>query len=164
MLDKLETELKIRGFSEKTVGAYLYHNRNFLNFIKKEPNSVDENDAKRYIAYLMAERKLKPKSVNLMLSSLKFFYKEIMQNQAFNAVKAPKVEKKIPTVLSKEEIRKLLEAVSNPKHKLLIEFMYSSGLRVSECVSLKLDDLDLTEEMGKIRHGNGNKERYIILS
>ncbi|HLC61373.1 MAG TPA: site-specific tyrosine recombinase/integron integrase [Candidatus Nanoarchaeia archaeon] len=164
MLDKLETELKIRGFSEKTVGAYIYHNKNFLNFIKKEPNLVDENDAKRYIAYLMAERKLKPKSVNLMLSSMKFFYKEIIQNQAFNAVKAPKVEKKIPTVLTKDEIKRMLDATSNPKHKLLIEFMYSAGLRVSECVSMKLDDLDIAEKMGKIRHGKGNKERYIILS
>ena len=164
MLDKLETELKIRGFSKKTVDAYVYHNRNFLNFIKKEPNSIEETDAKRYMAYLIADRKLRPKSVNLMLSSLKFFYKEIMQNQAFNAVKAPKIERKIPTVLTKDEIKRLIGAVSNQKHKLLIEFMYSAGLRVSECVSLKLDDLDLAEKMGKIRHGKGNKERYIILS
>ena len=164
MLDKLETELKIRGFSKKTVDAYLYHNKNFLNFIKKEPNLIEENDAKKYMAYLIADRKLKPKSVNLMLSSIKFFFKEIVQNQAFNAVKAPKVEKKIPTVLTKDEIKRLLEATSNPKHRLLIEFMYSSGLRVSECVNLKLNDLDLDEKMGKIRHGKGNKERYIILS
>lgn len=163
-LDKLETELKIRGFSKKTVDAYLYHNKNFINFINKDPKAIDEYDAKKYMAYLISDRKLRPKSVNLILSSLKFFHKEIVQNQAFNAVKAPKVEKKIPTVLSKDEIRKLLEAVSNPKHRLLIEFMYSSGLRVSECVSLKLDDLDLAEKMGKIRHGKGNKERYIILS
>ena len=164
MLDKLETELKIRGFSNRTVENYLFHNKKFLDFTKKEPKDVNEDDAKRYIAYLMSERKLKPSSVNLALSSLKFFYNDIVKNSALNAVKAPKVEKKIPTVLSKEEIRKLLEAVSNPKHKLLIEFMYSAGLRVSECVSIKLDDLDMAEKMGKIRHGKGNKERYIILS
>ena len=102
MLNKLENELKIRGFSKKTVDAYLHHNKNFLNFIKKEPGLIEENDAKRYIAYLIADRKLKPKSINLMLSSLKFFYKEIIQNQAFNAVKAQKADKKIPTVLTKE--------------------------------------------------------------
>lgn len=165
MLDKLETELKIRGFSQRTVDTYLYHNKDFLKFIKKkDAATTDESDAKLYIAYLMSERKLKPKSVNLALSAVKFFFKEILRNNAFNAVKAPKVEKKIPTVLTKEEIRKMLDATSNPKHRLLIEFMYSSGLRVSECVSLKLDDLDFAEKMGKIRHGKGNKERYIILS
>ena len=164
MLDKLETELKIRGFSKRTVDSYRYNNKKFLEFVKKEPQNVNESDAKRYIAYLMAELKYKPSSVNLALSSLKFFYREILQNPAFNAVKTPKSEKKLPTVLTKEEIKKMLNAVKNPKHRLLIEFMYSSGLRVSECVSIKLDDLDLAEKMGKIRHGKGNKERYIILS
>ena len=164
MLDKLETELKIRGFSKRTVDTYLYHNKKFLEFTKKDPQSVDENEAKRYVAYLMSDRKFKPSSVNLALSSLKFFYNEILQNRAFNNVKAPKSEKKIPTVLTKDEMKKLLKMVENPKHRLLIEFMYSSGLRVSECVSLKLDDLDLQEKIGKIKHGKGNKERYIILS
>ena len=164
MLDKLETELKIRGFSKRTVDTYLFHNRKFLEFVKKEPQDVIEDDAKKYIAHLMSDRKYKPGSVNLALSSVKFFYREILQNRAFNAVKAPKSEKKLPTVLTKEEIKKMLNAVENPKHKLLIEFMYSSGLRVSECVSLKINDLDLMEKMGKIIHGKGNKERYIILS
>ena len=164
MLQKLETELKIRGFSIRTVDSYLYYNKKFLDFIKKEPQSIDEQDAKRYIAYLMTELKYSPRSVNLALSSLKFFYIEILQNRAFNGVKAPKSEKKLPTVLTKDEIKKLLNVIENPKHKLLVEFMYSSGLRVSECVSLKLDDLDLQEKIGKIKHGKGNKERYIILS
>ena len=164
MLDKLETELKIRGFSKRTIDTYIYNSRKFLEFIKKEPNDVSEYDAKKYMAYLMTDLKYRPSSVNLALSSLKFFYKEIMQNPAFNAVKAPKSEKKLPTVLTKDEIKRLINAAENPKHKLLIEFMYSSGLRVSECVSLKIDDLDISEKMGKIRHGKGNKERYIILS
>ena len=164
MLDKLETELKIRGFSKRTVDSYVFHNQKFLEFVKKEPASVAESDAKRYIAYLMSDRKYRPSSVNLALSSLKFFYNEIMQNPAFNAVKAPKLEKKLPTVLTKEEMKKLIGVIENPKHRLLIEFLYSSGLRVSECVSLKLDDLDLSERIGKIKHGKGNKERYIILS
>lgn len=164
MLSKLETELKIRGFSQKTVETYLFHNRKFLGFVKKEPQSVNEEDAKLYTAYLISERKQRPASVNLALSSLKFFYNEILQNRAFNALKPPRLEKKLPTVLTKDEIRKILDVVDNPKHKLLIEFMYSSGLRVSECVSLKIDDLDLNEKMGKVKHGKGNKERYFILS
>ena len=164
MLDKLETELKIRGFSQRTMDSYVYNVGKFLDFIKKEPGSAAESDAKRYIAHLMSDKKYRPSSINLAISSLKFFYREILQNTAFNAVKAPKLEKKLPTVLTKEEMKRLLDAVENPKHRLLIEFMYSSGLRVSECVSLKIDDLDLSEKMGKVKHGKGNKERYIILS
>ena len=164
MLDKLETELKIRGFSERTVSTYLFHNRRFLDFVKKDVKDIIEDDAKRYIAYLMSHRKLKPSSVNIALSSLKFFFNEILQNRAFNSVKAPKSEKKLPTVLTKDEIKRMLAVIKNPKHKLLIEFLYSSGLRVSECVNLQIDDLDLSEKIGKIKHGKGNKERYFILS
>jgi len=164
MIDKLETELKIRGFSKRTVDSYVYHNRKFIDFVKKDPSSVDENDAKKYIAYLMSNRKFKPSSVNIALSSLKFFYTEILQNMAFNELKTHKLEKKLPTVLTKDEILKILNVIKNPKHRLLVEFMYSSGLRVSECVSLKIEDLDLNEKIGKIKHGKGNKERYIILS
>lgn len=164
MLDKLETELKVRGFSKRTWDSYIFHNKKFLDFIKKEPSNIDESDAKLYIAHLMSDKKYRPSSVNLALSSLKFFYNEILRNPVFNAVKAPKLEKKLPTVLTKEEIRKLLHIIKNPKHRLLVEFMYSSGLRVSECVNLKIDDLDLAEKMGKVKHGKGNKERYFILS
>ncbi|MBI2654057.1 tyrosine-type recombinase/integrase [Candidatus Woesearchaeota archaeon] len=164
MFDKLETELKIRGFSKRTVDNYIYHNKKFQEFVKKEPTSVDEDDAKNYIAHLMSDLKYSPRSINLALSSLKFFYNEILQNRAFINVKAPKSEKKLPTVLTKNEIKRILDATKNPKHKLLIEFMYSAGLRVSECVNIKLDDLELSEKMGKIKHGKGAKERYIILS
>lgn len=164
MFDKLETELKIRGFSQRTVDTYVFHSKKFFEFVIKEPKEVNEDDAKKYIAYLMSDKKYMPSSVNLALSSLKFFFNEILQNTAFNAVKAPKSEKKLPTVLTKDEVKRLINATTNPKHRLLIELLYSSGLRVSECVSIKLDDLDLNEKIGKIKHGKGNKERYIILS
>ena len=164
MLDKLETELKIRGFSKRTVDTYLYHNKKFLEFIKKQPKDATQDDAKNFLAHLLSELKYRPSSVNLALSSMKFFYNEIVKNAAFNGLKSQKSEKKLPTVLTKDEIKKMLNVIENPKHKLLVEFMYSSGLRVSECVNLKLDDLDLGEKIGKIMHGKGNKERYIILS
>ncbi|HLG24495.1 MAG TPA: site-specific tyrosine recombinase/integron integrase [Candidatus Nanoarchaeia archaeon] len=164
MLGILETELKIRGFSDRTVQSYLAHNKSFLQFINKEPQLADTSDAKRYLAYLMSDRKYSPRSVNLALSSVKFLFREILQNTAFNAVRAPKIEKKIPTVLSKDEIRKLLDAAVNPKHRLLIKFLYSTGMRVSECVNIQIDDLDFDEKIGKIMHGKGNKERYLILS
>ena len=78
MLDKLETELKIRGFSMRTIDTYLFHAKKFLDFIKKEPNSATEEDAKKYVAHLMVNKKYRPGSVNLALSSLKFFYNEIL--------------------------------------------------------------------------------------
>ena len=164
MLKKLETEIRLRGFSDKTVRSYLFHNQKFLEFTKKEPNEVSQEDIKAYLAHLISERRLKPASVNLSLSALKFFYGEILKKRVFTDVKTVKLEKKIPTVLTREEIKKMLAATKNPKHRLLIKMLYSSGLRVSECVNLKIDDLDLDEKLGIVRSGKGRKDRNIILS
>ena len=164
MLSKLETELKIRGFSPQTIKSYLFHNRRFLEFHGKTPEEVEKEDIKKYMAHLMSEKKLRPSSVSLAMSSLRFLHDEMMGKGLFTDIKMPKLEKKLPTVLSKDEIRKLLEAAENPKHRLLIEMLYSSGLRVSECVNLKMEDLDLQEGFGTVRGGKGAKDRNIILS
>ena len=81
MLDKLSTELKIRGFTARTQKAYLFHNSKFLEFTNKDPSVVTEDDIKAYMAYLIADKGLKPSSVNLALSSLKFFFKEIVSQE-----------------------------------------------------------------------------------
>lgn len=164
MLSKLKTELQIRGFSERTIKSYLFHNHKFLEFIEKQPDDINSDDIKKYMAFLMAEKKQKSTSVNLALSALRFFYDEMMKKGLFVDIKAPKNEKKLPTVLSKDEISKMINSLDNKKHRLLIEFLYSSGLRVSECVSIKIYDLNFDERMGLVRAGKGKKDRNIILS
>lgn len=163
ILDNLETELRIRGYSEITIKSYLRHNKDFLKYVNKPSKSITEQDVKKYISSLMT-RKHKPASINLALSSIKFYFISILKKNIFTEVKAPKIEKKLPTVLTKLEVRQLLNAPKNPKHKLLIELLYSSGLRVSEAVSLKVNDLDLFDKMGVVRSGKGKKDRNIILS
>ena len=163
LLKKLETELKIRGFSSKTIKAYTKKNQRFLEFIGKDANFVGEDDIKAYMAHLM-DKGQKPASVSLAMSALRFLYDEMMGKGLFAKIKLPKPEKKLPTVLSKEEIRNMLDCTKNAKHKLLIAFLYSSGLRVSEAVSMKIDNLDLNERMGIVRAGKGKKDRNIILS
>ena len=163
MLEKLQTELKIRGFSSKTIKAYVKKNEAFLEFIGKDENSITVDDVKSYMAHLM-DRGQKPASVSLAMSSLRFLYDEMLGKGLFTKIKLPKLEQKLPTVLSKGEIRKMLDSTTNAKHKLLISFLYSSGLRVSEAVSMKIDDLDLNERMGIVRAGKGKKDRNIILS
>ncbi|MFH0978288.1 MAG: site-specific tyrosine recombinase/integron integrase [Candidatus Woesearchaeota archaeon] len=161
--EQIRTELVIRGFSDKTVLSYVRHNLRFLMFVKKEAQDVSSEDVKKYISYLM-QNKQKPSSVSLALSSLKFYFHEVLKKPVLATIKPPKQEKKIPTVLTKEEVKKLLAVIENSKHKVLVELLYSSGLRVSEAVSLKVDDLDFAERMGIVRSGKGKKDRHIILS
>lgn len=163
MLKRLETELKIRGFSPKTLKAYVSHNKKFLDFIGNDTNDANEEHVKAFMAHLL-DKGQKPASVSLAMSAIRFLYDEMLGKGIFAKIKLPKAEKKLPTVLSKEEIRKMLDVLENAKHKLLIIFLYSSGLRVSEAVSMKIDDLDLNEKMGIVRSGKGKKDRNIILS
>jgi integrase/recombinase XerD len=162
MLKSLEVELRLRGFSKQTSKIYLYYNSKFLDYIKKTPDEITENDIKEFLAYKMSEN-LSNCSIGLIRSAIKFYYSEILgRNIIF--VKTPRGDKKLPIVLSKKEIKDLLDKTENIKHKLLIELLYSTGIRLSECVNLKYGDLDLDSNIGFVRKGKGSKDRIFIIS
>ncbi len=162
-LKKLETELKLRGFSKQTSKMYLFYNRKFLSFIKKSPEVVEEDDIREFLAYKMSDDSLSHASIALIKASLKFFYMDMLgKNLAL--VRTPKASKKLPVILTRSEIKDLLEKTRNKKHRLLIELLYSSGLRLSECINLKYTDLDVDEGTGWVRLGKGSKDRLFIIS
>lgn len=163
MFNNLEIELKLRGFSEQTIKTYVRHNRLFLNFIKKEPKEVTEADIKSYLAHVISDDKAAPRSVALKKAALKFLYDELMKKGVVN-LKTPKIPKSSPSVLSKEEVKSLIQSAPRDKTRLIIELIYSSGLRVSECVSLKVENLDLDSKIIRVKSGKGNKDRITILS
>jgi integrase/recombinase XerD len=163
LLQKLETELKIRGFSKETVKAYLFHNSKFMHFISKQPDAVAEDDLKLYLANLISDRKLSPASVALVRSSLLFAYNQIM-NKAISGIKTPKIQRKNPIILTKEEIKLMINKSLNDKSRLLIQVLYSSGLRVSECLNLALEDIEFSQGICNVRQGKGNKDRITVIS
>lgn len=180
-LDKLELELRLRGFSKKTVDSYIFHNKKFLEFIRaqkkanfqtalthggnqRQPENITRDDIKTYLAHLISTKKQSPSSVNLVLCALKFFYEEVLEKDIFRKISTPRQEKKIPVVLTKKEIFAMINSIKNKKHKLLIELMYSSGLRVSEAVALKTENINLDERIAKVVAGKGRKDRLVILS
>jgi len=162
MLQKLETELKLRGVSPQTVKTYLYYNQRFLDFIKKQPEEISEDDIKSYLANLLSERNVSNSTLALVKAALTFYYKEILGKNV--NIKTPKIAKQVPVVLTKEEVKKMIEMTENKKHRLLLEFLYSTGVRLSECINMKLNDLEINEKIGWVRSGKGNKDRMIILS
>lgn len=160
-LQKLETELRLRAFSPQTVKAYLYWNNDFLKNVSKKPEEMTEDDVKNYIANKLSNG-VDAKSVVLIRAALKFFYDEILGKDIVK-LKSPKVAKKLPVVLTKEEITQLINSIKNRKHKLIVMLMYSSGLRLSELLNLKVGDLELEEKIGWVRSGKGAKDRLFLL-
>jgi len=161
VLKNLESELKLRGFSPRTIKAYLYHNSKFLEYTKKQPQEIDQVDIKAYLADQIDKTSIA--TVSLIKSALKFFYDDVM-GKGIVDFKTPKAEKKLPVVLSKDEVKALIQAAPTRKSKLIIKMLYSSGLRLSECLNLKIDDLELEEKIGWVRKGKGGKDRLFILS
>lgn len=162
-LKELVTETKIRGLSKHTTRVYLMWNRLFLEFINKPPKKIDVNDIKIYIAHLMTEKELSGKSVSLVLAALEFYYNEIL-HMGIPYIKRPKKTRELPVILSRDEIKQMFNATTFPKHKLIMELLYSSGLRVSELCNLKYSDLEIDQNLGWVRKGKGNKDRMFILS
>lgn len=162
-LKKLETELKLRGFSRQTSKMYMFYNRKFLEYIKKSPEKVTDDDIKEFLAYKMSDHSLSNASIALIKASLKFFYTEML-GKNLSLIKTPKASKKLPVVLNRKEIKDLLGNTKNIKHRLLIELLYSTGLRLSECINLKYSDLDLNEGIGWVRMGKGGKDRIFIIA
>ncbi len=161
-LKRLETEIKIYKLSPYTIRNYLDFNRKLLEHANKSPEQIEQQDVKYFLADKMTER---ASSSNIVfLASVKFAYINLLGKDPTSGVKRPKSEKKIPSVLTKEEVIKLIDASSTRKSRLIMQMLYSSGLRVSELVKLKPADLDLNENTGWVRSGKGKKDRMIILS
>jgi len=163
MLDKLSTELQLRNYSERTVTAYVIHNQKFLEFIKKSTDSITEDNIKSYLAYLMSERKVSPKTAALVKAALKFYYDEVLKKGIVN-IKTPKTAKHLPIVLTQDEVKRLINAAKTTKSKHIIMMLYSTGMRLSECLKIHQKDLEFDEKIGWVRGGKGNKDRMIILS
>jgi integrase/recombinase XerD len=162
MLEDLQTELKLRGFSAQTVKAYLFWNNKFLEFNRKNPQDINEEDVKKFIAEKISAN-FAPKSLVLIKAALKFYYDGILKKNIVN-LETPKVLRKLPVVLTKEEVKKLIDSTENKKHKTMIKLLYSSGLRLSELINLKVGDLEFNENIGWVRGGKGGKDRLFILS
>jgi len=155
LLLKLKRELEIRNFSKKTVKSYLHSVKQFLD--SSINKGLNENAVKDYI---QKELKTKnPSSVAHSVFAISFFFDKIL-NQKID-VPRPKRNKTLPNILTISEIKKLIEATSNIKHKLIIKLLYGCGLRVSEIVNLKQEDLNFEEDLIKIKLAKGKKDRFV---
>jgi integrase/recombinase XerD len=160
-VEKLRTELKIRGFSPLTARNYSFFVDKFLKRIGKNACDVNSDDVKLYLSE-MFDTKSK-NTIMLAAAALRFFYEEILKKD-FEDIKMPKKENKLPEVLTKDEVKLLINSCDNEKSRLMLSMLYSSGLRVSELVNLKVNDINLNENIGWVRKGKGNKDRLFAVS
>lgn len=163
-LSKLEKELAARRYSSKTKKAYLHYNEDFLKFSRKNPTEISNDNVKDYLFHLVEKKEVSTSTLNTAINALKFYYGEVLKRRFAYEIKRPKKDKKLPVVLSQEEVSRIISSVTNLKHKLILMLVYSAGLRVSEVVTLKPEDIDVERELIHVKGAKGRKDRYTMLS
>ncbi|MDP4145720.1 MAG: tyrosine-type recombinase/integrase [Bacillota bacterium] len=165
LIKVLEKELKLKGYSHKTIKAYNNQVKRFFKYITKNVFDINSEDVKSYMEYLLDNKKSSHSYVNQSISAIKFLYNNIIKNNTITLnVPRPVRENKLPNVLSQNEVLKILKSISNEKHRTILFIVYSAGLRVGEVVRLKVNDIDSERMLIHIMQGKGRKDRYTVLS
>lgn len=163
--EQMKLDLDLKGFSQKTKVCYLRHVELFAKYFSKSPELVGDKEIKEYLHYLLVDKNMSRSYNAQAYSALKFLYETTLKRD-WKSYKIPrsKKAKKLPTVLSREEVKRIFKVTNNPKHRSVLMTIYSSGLRVSEAVNLKIKDIDSGRLQIFVRGGKGQKDRYTILS
>lgn len=162
-IESMKTEMLRRKFSRRTIDSYLFCITKFFGKLSKEPRKITKNDVKNYLDGLaLTDRS--GSTINLYYCSIKFFLEEVLRRNIKLDFRYSRRPKQLPEVLSKEEVKALFCAIQNKTHRLMAELLYSSGMRVSELLSLKVKDLELGSGYGWIRKGKGGKDRPFVVA
>ncbi len=159
----MKREMLRRGMSHRTVCTYVQCVRQFMRFCKKDMLRVTKKDAREYLDRIV-DRKRSGSTLNVHLNALKFLLQEVLGKRVMLKFRYSKAPKKLPVFLTKDETHRLIEAVGNPVHRLIVELLYSAGLRVSEVVNLRGRDLEFQRKVGWVRKGKGGKDRPFIIA
>ena len=158
--------LELKRYSKNTIESYQSHLRLVRShFDNKSFKQISDKELFEFIYHLIHTKNISASYQRQIVGGLKLFYKEIYNRQIpFEYLKVERQEKKLPVVLSKQEVRALINSISNLKHKAIMALLYGSGLRIGELLELKKTDIDSQRMVVHIRGAKGKKDRYSVLS
>jgi site-specific recombinase XerD len=163
--ERLLQDLAIRNYSEKTKQCYVKALTGFAKYFNRPPDQLGLEEVRTYQVHLVHTRKLSWSYLKIVVSSLRFFFTVTLgRDFPLRYIPYPRKEKRLPVVLSREEVAHLLASVANPKHHAILATIYATGARLSEASNLQVTDIDSKRMMVRIRQGKGHKDRYVPLS
>jgi len=158
-------DLRIRNYAPSTVECYVRSVAEFAKHFKKSPEHLGPEEIRSWQLYLLNEKRVKLSSYIQAICGLRFFYRNTLNRKIdIDRIPLPRYEKKLPVILSKEEVKALLVAPKNLGHRAILATLYGTGLRVSEVTSLKVCDLDRERKVIWVRGGKGHKDRQVMLA
>ena len=158
-------EIQRRNFTESTTRAYLRIIEDFARYFHRPPDQLGSEHIREYVAHLFRDKKLSDNSVNQTVGALRFFFvKMLKQPWRVDETPYPKKRMRLPVILSRDEVARLIECASNEFHRTILMTLYATGVRRSELVHLKLTDVDSERMVLHIHNGKGRKDRDVVLS
>ncbi|MDP6719181.1 MAG: site-specific integrase [Pirellulaceae bacterium] len=162
---RLAGDMKIRNLAPATIDAYTYHVQHFADLIKKPLDRATPQDVRNFQLHLIEVRKVGYSTFNQAVCALRFLYTTtIPRKWPVTMIPFGKRAKKLPTVLSRQEVDDLLQCTTNLKHRTFLMTLYAAGLRLAECSHLQIADIDSARMQLRVAHGKGAKERHVPLS
>ena len=163
--DNYLQKLELKKYANNTVKTYVSCFEDYLNHYSNiDVNALDENDVRNYLEYLIKTDR-SDSYINQAINSIKFYYETVLGlPNRFYSIERPRKKRKLPVVLSKEDVSSIIASSNNLKHKCIISLLYSAGLRRSELINLKLKDIESKRMLIRVQNAKGNKDRYTLLS
>jgi len=158
-------QMQLKGYSQRTIKNYVDCILFLAKYYNTSPDLLTTEEIRNYFLYCLNVKKLSKSWMNQSISALKILYVEVLKRE-WNRLDIPRPRRdtKLPLILSREEVQKILSAHKNIKHRALLTISYSAGLRVSEVRHLKISDIDSSRMLLRIEQAKGNKDRYSVLS
>lgn len=157
--------MQVRGFSARTHESYLAAVKDLARYYHRAPDQLGIDDLRRYFEYLATERGLSGASCRLFLHGIRFLYLQVLAWPAFDVdIPIPKKAQRIPELLTRAEVGRILEACTHPKHRMMLTLCYGCGLRLGELVALKVRAIDGERKLLRVEQGKGGKDRLVPLS
>ena len=161
---KMIRAMELKNLSDYTQRAYLAAVTGIAKFYGQSPDEMTQEKIEDYLLYLKQDKGIAPNSCYSVLTGLRFFYKHVTEKEVPVTYSIRRVPRKLPEVLTMQDIWKIICAAKNLKHKMILMTTYSAGLRVSETIKLKPENIDSKTMLIKVEAGKGKKDRYTLLS
>ncbi len=165
LIEDMRKDMALQQYSPRTIETYLYHIQNFKCHFNDKIEDLKEDDLRDYLYHLKEEKKYSASNLAQAFSAIKFLYRAGLNIPlTLGKLRGPRSKRKLPVVLSQEEVKAIFEATKNLKYRMLLMVIYSGGLRVSEATHLKVGDIDSSRMVIRVEQGKGQKDRYTLLS
>jgi len=163
LLQQLSDEINARGYSQKTLSAYLAANDHLIRYFDQPITAISDEALGAYFRHLSLDKKLSRATIVLKLNAIHFLYTNVLHREFAIKVSWPKKQYKIPELMSRTEVQAIIQHCTPEKYRVMLSILYGCGLRISELLNLKVQDIDGERRTFKIKLGKGNKDRFVVI-